>query len=353
MWRWYSVKYTTNYNLKKPEYTEGADIKDINDNMDTIDSALEGVVTATDEIPASPLPREADRLEGHPASYFAKESDRIAHEADYTTQIPYATTSGSANTYTVSTNPALPDLVAGVAISVKIHGQNTGASTLNWNGKGAKAIKKANGADVGSGNLKLDGVYTLRYDGVNFILQGEGGEYGTASPNDVRSTKTVGTESGVEQGTLDLTNLTSINLKKNVVVDGVTGKLYSTTLTAGEVEVIASNTQKNTDATAYTKIKEIQIFQSATSIRVSFDYGSWVNGQQVAARVYINDSPVGIERLTTSGSTVTVTEDFSNINIDDKIQIFAKRIGTAQCAVNNLKIKATSVPSLYGNDILG
>lgn len=31
---------TTNYNLIKPEYTDDADIKDINDNMDIIDSAL-------------------------------------------------------------------------------------------------------------------------------------------------------------------------------------------------------------------------------------------------------------------------------------------------------------------------
>lgn len=33
---------TPNYNLKKPDYTEDADIYDINDNMDTIDTALKG-----------------------------------------------------------------------------------------------------------------------------------------------------------------------------------------------------------------------------------------------------------------------------------------------------------------------
>lgn len=34
------MTYTTNLNLKKPEYSDTADIKDINDNMDTIDAAL-------------------------------------------------------------------------------------------------------------------------------------------------------------------------------------------------------------------------------------------------------------------------------------------------------------------------
>lgn len=34
------MQYSTNYNLKKPAYTDFADIQDINDNMDTIDAQL-------------------------------------------------------------------------------------------------------------------------------------------------------------------------------------------------------------------------------------------------------------------------------------------------------------------------
>ena len=40
------MTYTTNLNLKKPEYTDTADIKDINDNMDTIDAALAAALPA-------------------------------------------------------------------------------------------------------------------------------------------------------------------------------------------------------------------------------------------------------------------------------------------------------------------
>ncbi|EHL05063.1 hypothetical protein HMPREF0322_04203 [Desulfitobacterium hafniense DP7] len=97
-----------------------------------------------------------------------------AHKADFTQQIPYAMTAGSANAYTASTTPALPSLVAGVAITVKFHAANTGASSLNWNGKGAKSIRNPDGTNVGSGDLSSGGVYTLRYDGTNFILQGKG-----------------------------------------------------------------------------------------------------------------------------------------------------------------------------------
>ena len=34
------AEYTTNLNLKKPTYAEQADIKDINDNMDTLDTVI-------------------------------------------------------------------------------------------------------------------------------------------------------------------------------------------------------------------------------------------------------------------------------------------------------------------------
>lgn len=34
------MNYTTNLNLKKPEYSDNADIADFNDNMDIIDEAL-------------------------------------------------------------------------------------------------------------------------------------------------------------------------------------------------------------------------------------------------------------------------------------------------------------------------
>ena len=45
-------------------------------------------------------------------------------------------------------SPVITALTAGMAISVKINVDSTGASTLNWNGKGAKGIKKANGTNV-------------------------------------------------------------------------------------------------------------------------------------------------------------------------------------------------------------
>jgi hypothetical protein len=121
------------------------------------------------------------------------------HLADETQHVPYTISSGSTNTYAVTLNPAPTSLVAGMAIAVKINVDSTGASTININGLGAKAIKKANGTDVT--NLKANGIYTLRYDGTNFILQGEGAS-GTATASDLLSGKTATTDAGEITGTI-------------------------------------------------------------------------------------------------------------------------------------------------------
>lgn len=68
---------------------------------------------------------------------------------------------------------------------------------LNVNGLGAKPVLKTSGS---SASFKQDGVYTLVYDGQAFILQGEGGEVGTATASDVLQGKTFPGEDGLING---------------------------------------------------------------------------------------------------------------------------------------------------------
>ncbi|WP_178381954.1 hypothetical protein [Paenibacillus sp. P32E] len=109
----------------------------------------------------------------------------------------FAVTTGTAAALAASINPAPAVLSAGLRLSIKTHVATTGPVTLNLNGLGAKSIKKPNGNNP---PLALGGVYTLVYDGSAFILQGEGGEYGTAGAAQVLAGYTVGTESGIVPG---------------------------------------------------------------------------------------------------------------------------------------------------------
>ncbi|OMC63977.1 hypothetical protein BK125_30685 [Paenibacillus odorifer] len=113
--------------------------------------------------------------------------------------LAYAVTSGTAPTLVATFNPAVAALTAGLRVTIKAHAATTGPVTLNVNGLGAKSIKKPNGNNP---PLALGGVYTVVYDGTAFILQGEGGEYGTAEAAQVLSGYTVGRENGVVNGTM-------------------------------------------------------------------------------------------------------------------------------------------------------
>jgi hypothetical protein len=153
--------------------------------------------------------------------------------------IDYAATTGTANAYVVTLNPAPTAYTDGMAISVKINADATAASTLNANSLGAKSLKKSNGTDVT--NLKTNGVYTFRYNSTtgNFILQGEGGS-GTATAPDVLAGKTASTDTGditgtmVDRGSMTITPGTTDQIIPAGKHDG-TGKIV------GDADLIAAN----------------------------------------------------------------------------------------------------------------
>ncbi len=145
---------------------------------------------------------------------------------DFVTRIPYATATGSANAYTITLQPAPASYKEGMAVAVKIHATNTGASTININGLGAKGIRKANGNNVSAGNLKAGSIYSMRYNGANFILQGSDSS-GNAIPGDVLAGKT-------------FSNDEDTNLTGTLALSG----------NANTGDVLTSKTFYNTDAKA-------------------------------------------------------------------------------------------------------
>lgn len=114
----------------------------------------------------------------------------------------YGTTINSSNAYSVNLNPAPSALTEGLRVTIKINTTNTGPATINVNGLGAKTIRKGNGNTLVAGNLKASSIYTLVYNGMDFILQGEGGG-GTAQPEQVEAGFTFTNDSGEQIGTLN------------------------------------------------------------------------------------------------------------------------------------------------------
>lgn len=81
-----------------------------------------------------------------------------------------AVTGGSANTYTLSANQTLSAYFDGLKLTFEVTPTNSGASTLNVDGIGAKSIVKYGATAVEAGDLNGGQKYTVVYDGTNFQL---------------------------------------------------------------------------------------------------------------------------------------------------------------------------------------
>jgi len=234
-----------------------------------------------------------------PHPQYATDTDLSNHISDYVRQPGYAAATGLANAYAVTLNPTPAAYIDGMAVAVKINVANTSTSTINVNGLGAKAIKKANGTDVGAGNLRAGGIYTLRYDGTAFILQGEGGE-----PN-VKS---------IQRGYRDLTGtsthnitITSVDLNKSIV------RIYAVPSASSS---FTTNTMAKARLTSSTNI-EIVIGNYDKPPRIYWEVIEFNNVKSLQKGAYTLVNPDGTSPL--FGSSVNV----STVDINKSMLFFS------------------------------
>lgn len=140
----------------------------------------------------------------------------------------YVVTTGTANTYVATPNPALLAYDEGTQYYVKFNVTNTSASTINFSGLGAKNIILRDGSAMVAGDIVVDYIYTLIYDGTNFQIQGV---MAFQSPSDVSIT------GGVIGGTL---------LNEKHGADVTAASTINLTNTTGNFVTITGNTTINT-----------------------------------------------------------------------------------------------------------
>lgn len=109
----------------------------------------------------------------------------------------YAEATGSTNAFAITlgsfTFNVLSDL-EGRVIVFKANAANTGACTINVNGKGATAIKKLDGTDPASGDLPSGALIGITYTGTVFQLLGL---YGSATLPDIGTPGTYANPSAI------------------------------------------------------------------------------------------------------------------------------------------------------------
>lgn len=100
-------------------------------------------------------------LEGNTTDPDAGGADWI--DASSTT-LPYALDTGATNAYVATYAPALSEPATGQVVRFKASNANTGASTFNPNGLGAKPIVSVSGAPLSVGSIQANGHVWLQYD---------------------------------------------------------------------------------------------------------------------------------------------------------------------------------------------
>lgn len=108
----------------------------------------------------------------YPGAPFITEKlkDKISIPVVQAATYIYAVTSGAANTYTANLTPAISAYTEGMVIRALINVSNTGASTININGLGAKSIKVMGGYTLLPNEMQTGMLAELFYDGTDFIL---------------------------------------------------------------------------------------------------------------------------------------------------------------------------------------
>lgn len=291
----------------------------------------------------------ANKEHNHNSDYYTKEEvdtmiSRINAGSggidinDITAHVPYATCTKNGSIYS-ATITGLTAYVAGMGIAIKIPSTplTTGNATINVNNLGSKVIKKSGGTTVTNNILKANGIYTLRYDGSAFILQGEGGEYGTATGEQVLEGYTIGTNNGVIDGTIPTRtggtvipttttqtkaagyysdaiiiqgspNLTAPNIKKGVNIFGVVGTYsaqpdeptsFTQSINLKKTSPSSATISGGGDAIQYIYYVDVTL---ATTKTVTFSFS-----KKSSQTVYIDGTKgVGQHHAGINGNTITV-----------------------------------------------
>lgn len=199
-----------------------------------------------------------------------------AHLADTVNHVPYGLAAGT-NAKTITLNPAPAAYVDGMALAFKNMTQNTGAVTINVNGLGAKSILKSNGSALASGNLKAGSIYTVRYNGTNFILQGSDSA-GNATPEHVLAGKTFSNDTDTElTGTMPNQGakiITPSTVNKAIPAGYHNGQGY----VKGDANLVASNIRDG--VTIFGIVGTYDPYNIAQSGSTSIYSNTWYSGSE-------------------------------------------------------------------------
>jgi hypothetical protein len=261
---------------------------------------------------------------GTSAPLFAAPSDIAANIQN--SKFIYAADAEASDTYVITLTPAIASYATGQVFVFKANTANTGAATLNVNGKGAKTIKKLHDQDLETNDIEAGSIVTVVYDGTNMQLQ---------TPQATLPSTAILGEMNTFFGATDITGAEAETLTNGSEASSLhhhgtdlvaSGTIYPNIASANLLNLYpvlaASNATVNVTTDAYAKVKEIVAGRGGTVI-VAFNLSS-AGTDTVYGRIYVNGVAVGTERSDNSGVAVWFLESITIVR-GDLIQLYCKR----------------------------
>jgi hypothetical protein len=124
-------------------------------------------------------------------------------------------------------------------------------------------------------------------------------------------------------------------------------QLPATELIASSTVRDSADTERYTDQTTYTKLKDITVNADSGTVTVDFDakIGGAASGT-CYFRIYKNGTAAGTERTETDGTYTTYSEDI-DVTAGDEVQLCAKKdVGSDNAYVQNFRLKYDRVLSI-------
>lgn len=115
-------------------------------------------------------------------------------------------------------------------------------------------------------------------------------------------------------------SITTVKINDLAVTNAKIGNGNAMQAIVSDVLQHSNDTSPTTTSATYVKLKEIKLATSLENCRVRF-YLEKADGVQATGRVYKNGAAIGIERQTISFTTYS--EDFTDFDVGDLIQIYA------------------------------
>lgn len=245
-----------------------------------------------------------------------------------------ATDTGAANVYAATLSPAPTAYSAGQRVSLLIAHANTGASTLNLNSLGTKAIKKLSSSgtlvDPASGDIPANVLVDMEYDGTVFEI------IGRLAPSATSNTSYGSTAGGTTAYTIT-TSPAFAALS--------TGQIIYATINATNTGAVTLN-PNSVGVTTVTD--EFGNALGANSLLANRTYALVYDGANLRAMKNATGPAYGATAGGTTVYTVTTNPSISNLNVGQVIEATMNATNTGATTLNVNGIGATTVTDASG-----